>query len=1034
MCLTAGRTFGQEVITVKGKVLEGNATLPGVSISIIADGKKRAIAATGSDGDFTIRVPKNAKLEFNYIGYTAKVVDVKDQTFLTVRMTSDTQMLEATVIVGYQRKTKETVTGSVTRITAEQIKDVPVSSVEQLLQGKVAGLNIQNNTGAPGFRGTTAIRGLSQIGVQGTGDDAYLTPSSPLYVIDGIPIDANSGFEYGFESKGPGTSPLALIPPEDVESIDVMKDADAASLYGSRGANGVIVITTKRGNSPVPLVRLTSSFFMNTIPQLRQTIGGKEERDNLIARIMDTEDYREIYKISLSPRLADSLNAFYNNATDWQGLYYQPTYNQTHNLSVSGGNQGLNYKTNLNYYHERGVIKNTGFDRYSVSSQVNYKPNPKLNLTGSVTLSLGNKIKGSGNGLTDVGAGGELSSSLLPGPSYFLNDPRFTGALNRKNDSKTYSLTSYVDGSYELLPLLRLGTTISYSYILNNEDSFIPALANSDRSKVYGYVARTGNLYNRTSLTYSKTFAKDHTIYSGLFSELTANQNRAREANLINGPNDNYYGPFGFSSLYNGFVGITPNIDAVNDNNDFTDTHTVGAGANVSYDYLKKYIVNFNYRFDGNSYAGVKSRWAKSPSIGLRWNIEKEELLKSFDWLDFASARFSYGINLRPSTNVYASLGSYSVVGTYNNVPRISPKLGLMPNPYLKPERVEQFNAGLDISIFKGVASMTVDAYQKVITDMLYRQDLPTSTGFSSVVTNSASMMNKGLELSFNFRPLPTSSKLYWNFSVNGALNKDVLLSLPGGATQVLSNGGAVITKVGRNTLNNFLYISEGVYSTDTDVPVDPVTGRAYRNSAGGEYKAGDMIFKDVDGNYITDINDLQIAGNPIPRVTGGFFSILTYGKFGLTINGSFVIKRDLLNNALSKSLSNNYNPFATTESTMVDISQYDYWKQPGDNAKYPNPLRYLSNTNPYNSSQTLFQEDGTYFKLNSATFSYTFKKEMLTRYGVNNLRFYATGSNLLILSGYSGPNPENVTELGRDRIDTYPNSPSFVLGLNLEF
>ncbi len=1032
LLLLSGVVHAQQLISVKGKVLEGKDPLPGVSISVInPDGKKQTLTATNNDGQFNLRVASNAKLVFNYVGYNSKTVELKGQTNLTVLMTSDTKTLEDAVVVGYQRKTKETVTGSLTRITADQIKDVPVSSVEQLLQGRVAGLNIQSNTGAPGFRGSTAIRGLSQIGVQGSGNDAYLSPSSPLYVVDGIPIDANSGFEYGFESKGPGTSPLALIPPEDVASIDVMKDADAASLYGSRGANGVIVITTKRGNSEVPLIRLTSNFFMNTVPQLRQTVGGKEERDALINTIMSTNNLNEIYRISQNQFLADSLNAFYNNATDWQALYYKPTFNQTHNLSVSGGNQGLNYKTNLNYYNERGVIKNTGFDRYSLSSQMNYKPNDKLSVTGSVTGSLGNKLKGSGNGLTDVGAGSSLASSLLPGPSYFLNVARFTNALNNRNDAKTYSISSFIDASYEVIPALRLGTTLSYSYIQNNEDTFTPSLANSGQSKVYGYVAKTSNLYNRTALTYSKTFGDDHTIYTGVFSEITSTKNRAREANLGNGPNDNYFGPLGYSSLYNGFVGITAG--------GFTDTHSVGAGANASYDYKKRYVVNFNYRIDGNSYAGVKSRWAKSPSVGFKWNIEKEEFTQKLTWLDYASARFSYGINLRPSTNVYASLGSYSVVGNYNNVPRISPVLGLMPNPYLKPERVEQFNLGFDLSVLKGKATLTIDAYQKVISDMLFSQALPTSTGFATVITNDASMMNKGIEVALSFRPLPISSKLYWNFSVNGAINKDVLLSLPGGASQILSGDGSFITKVGRNTLSNFLYTSQGVYSRDSDVPVDPITGRSYKNTKGGDYKAGDVMFKDVDGNYITDINDLEIAGNPVPRVIGGFYSTLTYGKFGLTLNGSFTIKRDLLNNALSSRLGNYYFPFGNDVSpagpkTMVDISQYNYWRSPGDVATYPNPLRYLGNTDSYNSSQTLFQEDGTYFKLNSATFSYAFNKSFVSRYGFTNARIYLTGANLFILSKYSGPNAENVTELGRDRLDSYPNSPSYTVGFNLEF
>lgn len=1023
-----GPVAAQQGIPVNIKILgDDNTALPGVTILLKKGTERKGIGVTDTKGAATVTVQPNDVLVFQFIGFELKEMPVNGKSSLLVRMVPSVKSLKESVIVGYQRKTKETITGSVTRITADEIKDIPVSNIEQLMQGKVAGLNIQNNTGAPGFRGTSAIRGLAQISVSGSGNNAYLTPSSPLYVIDGVPVDANAGFEYGFQSKGPGTSPLSLIPPEDIASIDVMKDADAAALYGSRGANGVIVITTKRGKSAVPIIRLTSNFFMNTIPELRKTIGGKSERDFMINEILASGRYEDLYRITTTAHLADSLNPFYNNSTDWQQLFYKNTYNQSHNLSISGGTQELSYKTNLNYYRERGVIKNTGFDRYSLSMNLDYNPDKRFKLAGSVSGGIGNKLKGSGNGLTDVGVGSSIASSLLPGPSYFLNVSRFTGTILRNNDSKTYNLRSYLDASYEFLPNLRLGNNLSYDYTQNSEDAFVPALANNNRSSVYGYTGRTSNLYNRTALTYSNTFKEDHTVYAAAFSELIINKIQAREINQGNGPNDAYRGPLGFSSIYSGYSGIEVY-------GGYIESNSLGLAANVQYDYKKKYVVNFSYRADGNSYAGVKDRWAKSPSLGTKWNFDREPWIQELGWVDYGSLRFTYGINLRPSTDVFASLGSYLVGGNYNNVPRITPKLGQMPNPYLKPERVEQFNFGFDLSVLKGRATVTVDVYQKVISDMLYARSLNTATGFSSTTTNGASMLNKGFEVALGFRPLPQDSKFYWNFSVNAAVNKDALLSLPGGVTQIISSSGygPIVTKVGRNTLSNFLYVSNGVYGNDDQVPVDPVTGLRYRNAAGGYYQAGDVRYGDVDGNFITNTRDLQIAGNPVPRVTGGFYSTMTYKQYSLTLSGTILLKRDLLNNALSERLGNLYYPYNAL--TLPDISEYDYWKQTGDATKYPNPLRYYGNTDNYNGSQTLFQEDGSYFKLNAATVGYTFNKNWIRKARMNNARIYLTGANLLMLSRYSGPNPENVTELGRDRLDSYPVSPSYTFGLNLEF
>ncbi len=1027
MLLGAGGLQAQQV-TVKGRVIAAGERdpLPGVSVLLQQPGKAaKPIAVTDGTGAFSVTVPGNAKLEFRFISYETTVVSVNNRTTLNVSLKASATSLKESVIVGYQKKTRETVTGAVTRITGKELQDVPVSNLEQLLQGRVAGLNIQQNTGAPGFRGSSSIRGLSNIMVSGSGDNAYLTPQSPLYVIDGVPVDANAGFEYGFQSMGPGTSPLSLIPPEDVQSLDVMKDAEATSLYGSRGANGVIVITTRRGQSNVPIVRYAGNLFINFPPSLRSTVGGKSERDYRIDMINATNNLNEIWRIGRTPFLSDSLNAFFNNSTNWQDIYYQTTYNHTHNVSVSGGDQRLNYKTNLNYYTEKGVIKNTGFDRYSVNQNINFNPNPRLQLSGFLSAGLGKKLKGSGNGLTDVGAGKDVSSSLLPGPSYFNNVGHFTSSIYRVNDTRTYDIRSYLNIMYELMPYLQLSTNTSYNYTSDQEDTFIPALANNDRPAVYGYSGRKSNLYNRSAINYNRTWNDKHTVYGSVFSEATIIQVQNKIINQSNGPNDYYHGPFGFSPWFSTISG-TPS------NGGFSEVHSVGFAANLSYDYDKKYVINLNYRADGNSYAGENERWAKSPSIGARWNFNREKFLENAKWLDFGDFRFSYGINLRPTTNVYASLGWYDVKGNYNGVTRIAPHLGQMPNPFLLPEKVEQFNYGFDMSVFNGRLGVNFDAYTKTVYNMLYTRYLPTSTGFEKTFTNDASLYNYGYELNLTVRPFKSTSKINWTISVNGAVNRDVLLSLPGGAAQMMSDDKTIINRVGYGALSNYLYMYEGVYRDNRDVPVDPITGLRLRNEGADYFKGGDAKFRDVDGNYVLNDADLQVAGTPVARITGGFSSYFTYMGWSLNLNGTILFKRDLLNKALAERMAKVRSPFG--DSTFVNISDLDYWKNNGDVSKYPNPYDYYSTAGSYREYQTLFQEDGSYIKINAITVGYSIDRKWLRKYRMNAFRMYATVTNPVIFSGYSGPNPEAVTDLGRDRLDTYPVSRSLSFGLNIEF
>ncbi|ULT28100.1 TonB-dependent receptor plug domain-containing protein [Sphingobacterium sp. E70] len=404
--------------TVKGA---NNRPLAGVSIKL--ENPKRDLGKTGDDGRFVVSVPTNGVMVFSYQGYgTVKQPVTAGKTEYSISMESKAQELEETVVVGYQQRKRETLTGSVVTISGKEIQDIPSGNFVDLLQGKVAGMNIQNNTGSPGMRGTIAVRGISNFNVSGSGDNTFLTPTSPLFVIDGVPIDDNSGYEYGFETAGPGVSPISMIPPEDIEDITVLKDAQATALYGSRGAYGVILVRTKRGNSKIPLVQYQGQFFMSAVPQLRKVIGGRDERMVRVEQILmnDTTLAAAIRRINDSPMLADSLNPYYNNSTDWQSYFYRNTYNQTHNVNISGGERVFNYKVNMNYYDENGIIANTGFKRYTVQSNMQYEPNDRFRMMANVNANLAQNQMGSGNAAMQTGVGKSVNTtSLYPAPSLF---------------------------------------------------------------------------------------------------------------------------------------------------------------------------------------------------------------------------------------------------------------------------------------------------------------------------------------------------------------------------------------------------------------------------------------------------------------------------------------------------------------------------------------------------------------------------------------------------------------------------------------
>ncbi|RZK76652.1 MAG: SusC/RagA family TonB-linked outer membrane protein, partial [Pedobacter sp.] len=547
-------------VTVRGTVTDAASNEPMVGAYISTGVPLKVIGDVKANGSYSVTVDEGATLQFSYVSYDSQVIKLKvgGPTVINIRLKETQNNLQGDVVIrGYVKRTRETTTGASYIVSGKEVQDNPVGNVEQLLQGKVAGLNIQNNTGAPGMRGSTNIRGLSTISVTGTGESAYLQPTSPLYVIDGVPMDADKASEFGFDQQGPGVSPLSLIPQEDIASIEVLKDATATALYGSRGAYGVILIQTIRGKSEIPQVRYTSQYYVSTVPKLRETYGGSSERDFKISQIERYGQFSDKYNISNTPFLSDSLNAFYNNSTDWQDIFYSNQFNTTHNVNLDGGDPVFNYKTNIGYFSQNGIIANTGFERYSLSMNMEFKPSNRLRFFGQVRGSIAPVKSGSGTGvLQRVVAGSAGRSSLLPGPSFLLATSDVLTTLQIRESAGPRNINAQMEASYEILPGMQATTTVNYDYITETSDRFLPAAANNQFASVTNFSSYASTLYSRNNVSYVKTLNESHNLFVNLFSEIYVRNNQEEMVSLQRLPNDQFEGPLGYDGYFSRGGGV----------------------------------------------------------------------------------------------------------------------------------------------------------------------------------------------------------------------------------------------------------------------------------------------------------------------------------------------------------------------------------------------------------------------------------------------------------------------------------------------
>lgn len=1034
------QAFAQNSLT--GTVLdETKKPVPGVTV--MEKGTKNG-TMTNADGKFALKLTKpNAMVEVKMLGYVTKELSAEGKTTLTFNLQEDNQTLSEVVMVGYQTISRKKSTAAISSISGKELANLPTSSFDQLLQGRLAGVNVQNFSGQPGSAPSVSVRGNSQIN---SNYDEYNVINSPLYVVDGIPQPAE---EFTAPGAGTGTNYLAGINPADIESIDVLKDASAAAIYGSRGANGVIMITTKKGISGEPRITLGTFTGITERPNLRDASIGATERRQKMQILQNQLTYDQLR--NLPGILTDSLNPAFNGNTDWQDLFYKTARISNIDLGISGGSDnGITYRFSGGYYDEEGIVRGTGFKRYAGRLTMGTRAaNQKLLISPMFYFSRTDKARGNGDpndpaNPIRLGAGNMPSSliNLSPEKAAFYLDP--TGGNLDKNIGN--QLTTNLNLTYEFTKNLIFNSQSSLLYNTTRRDrSFTSLLNNGQGNSSYSFTDVT--LTPRTSnyLTYTNQFSK-HSVSFVLGQDLEYTQYQSTTAAGSGGASDNIQTVSGYQQ------------SRIGAGTDYQAFGLVSYYARANYDYDSRYLVSFVARTDGSSKFGANNKWAYFPSASVGWLISEEKFMKERENnpLTKLMLRASIGRsgNLPGARDNYLQYNLYNVnnggyngnygATSYNGVTAITPNfVNGAAQSSLSWEKTLQWNIGTDIEFKNGKYGISLEAYNKESTDLLFDVLLPVTTGYDQAKTNALGIRNNGYEL--QLRASPIEKAIRWNTSFNIAYNKNTIMNLPNGNRDIVFSGDRFdkshILSVGSPLNAFYLYRTKGVYSRLGDVPVNPLTGALYQSQ--GAYGAGDFWLEDLDGNYMVDVfndgvnPDKLPIGDPNPKWTGGFTNNISYKNWNLGIFATFTLDRDVLNLFDSDRFANSQDGNAISQFASFstpDFSKINIWRNPGDVADYAKydigTYRYY-----YTSAQTFFLEKAGYLRIKSVSLTYNILGNALKKIGFGKFAVYATVDNLAMFQQSKKlPDAEAVNPYGEYKGTGYPIPKKFVLGLDLQF
>lgn len=998
-------------------------------------------AKSERDGKFSIQVPDGGKrLIFKSIGFLQQDVNIGATASLEVVLKEDVSGLEEVVVMGYQNVERRKTTGAISSVKGKEFENTPYATFDAMLQGRVAGMAVMSTSGEPGTNNIVNIRGSSNLAL------ANNVISAPLYVIDNIIYDVNDfGSAYG-------ANPLQSINPNDIESVDILKDASASAIYGARAANGVIIVKTKRPLGGKPEVRFSAYTGISDMPSMKPIqVGAAERRLKMDMLYIGGRD-QWFSNNQISMMLTDSLNPSFNNNTDWQGLFLRSAKINNINASVGNSSETFTYRFSAQRYYEEGVMIGYENDNITPRLLLQVRPTDNIEIETNLFAGLTKAKHGSGEGV--FGSKYPFTTWGFPSSFWQVTDAEKGAYTGRYDDLMDDDRTTSVNGNTAVtfkkffIPGLTFRTQLSYNMNNNTRDLFQPSsITDNRRNLARSWVYQNRRWELESFFNYSKTLKEDHHISGVLGYGMEKNKLNNR---YLSGFSDN-------SSVIKSISGISSGPDLYGWT-DLQERSRVSVFGRLSYDYKGKYLFSGSYRQDASSRYSRDNRWGVFPAVSAAWIISDENFFEPLkDVVSFFKIRSSYGLTGLDPGSYYAQYmtlgfnGAYEgsrldngdliEVNTYNGVPVTYPNYqNSAAASSIKWERTPQFNVGFDANFIGSRINVEADYYVRNSQALVFESMAPLTTGFSSTTNNFVDIRNTGVEFTLNTFNMHPESDFQWNTNFNIALNKNMVTQLPNGGREFRTGPPWMerTLNVGQPLFPFQVWKVDGVFATDADIPVDPLTGNRLRNGLTGQYyKAGDPAPRDLNGDYIIDYNDKVAMGDPNPRITGGFTNFFAYKGFTLQVLITYIQGRSLWNGYLSDRLQDAGSPslfgtWGSNSSIAGDFDVSDFWLQPGDQARYPN---LFSNTvDNWHIAQDYFVENASFVRLKNIQFGYNLPSKLTEKWKFRSIRVFGMVDNLYIKSWSDTPDPEAVEPNGYSTGNGYPIPKKFTLGIDLLF
>ncbi|SOD92387.1 SusC/RagA family TonB-linked outer membrane protein [Spirosoma fluviale] len=1013
--LLATNASAQQERQVTGKVTSAEDGNPLPGVSIVAKGTTRG-TQTDADGNYTLSVPVNiGTLVYSFVGVVTQEVSIGNRAAIDVALSNDTRSLDEVIVTGYGAQSKRNLTGNIAKVGARDIENIPVPSVEQALQGRVAGVQITSLNGKVG-------QGL-QIRVRGT---SSLTASSqPLYVIDGIPLTSSDQ-----SSTTAPTNPIADLNPNDIESLEILKDASSAAIYGSRASNGVVLITTKKGRAAKTSFEASAQMGASNPTHLREWLNTQqyvellqEARANTGATSATSLANRLTRYAAGDPAGWQGENPKYN--TDWQQEAFQKAPSQQYDLSARGGDAKTRFFISGQYFDQTGIIIKNRFRRLSGRVNLDHTATDKLTLGVNFNLSHSINDRVSNDNAFSTPMQIVALSPMTPvidprtgrvsgaDPDLFPSYPLYYNPLINRDyanlQARVYRMIGNVYADYKLLPGLSFRTEFGTDLLSQQEEEYYGRETRGNTGAPNGLGSNTfrqvANYTTNNYFSFGRTFAEKHDVDATLGMSYQESRN-------------NYSSVTGQQFPSSAYKQITSAARITAGDGQETSFSFLSYFARVNYRFNNRYLVGISGRIDGSSRFGTNNRYGFFPAASAGWILTEESFLKNVKALSLLKLRASYGLTGNAEIGNFSSLALYAATnnaGTsagYAGVPGQAPSQ--IPNPDLTWEKTLQTDIGLEFGFLNNRFSGEIDYYQKNTSGLLLNVNVPGSSGFRTQLRNVGKLENKGVEFVFNSNNFNGPFK--WTTSLNLSYNKNVITDL----------GGTTITGSFLNRAQEGQPL--GVFVGPEYAGVDPANGDAlyYRNSTNADGS--------IDRSTTNSYNDAAYVplGNPAPKFIGGITNTFSYAGFDLSV---------LFNGQFGNYIYNGGGKFQSANGDFFDnqsTDQLNRWRNPGDITNVPQ-ARLLGGNGTGESSRYL--QKGDYVRLRTITLGYTLPKELLTRIHLSRVRIFATGQNLLTFTKYTGWDPEvnsdaytgNPVNLG---IDFYsaPQPRTIIGGLQIGF